>query len=68
MQEICYRVSLFFLAGFFLISFGGLGSGGAARILRRAPSNECGASVKGLPLFPSGLGIARFIYDIVAFL
>jgi len=60
----------FFLPSFFLfdLPFSGLGSGGAARIFRRASSNECGASVKGLPAFPAGLGLSRFIYGIVAFL
>lgn len=48
----CY----FFLVVFFLAGLSDLGSGGAARILRRASSNECGASEKGLPLFPAGLG------------
>jgi hypothetical protein len=48
------------LAGFFF-GLSGLGSGVAWRIFRKASSNECGASVKGLPLLPAGLGLSRFI-------
>jgi len=40
--------------------FVGLGSGVAFRIFRKASSNECGASVKGLPCFPAGFGFVLF--------
>ncbi len=58
MQVFFYR----FLLVFFLAGFSGLGSGGAERILRSASSNECGASVKGLPALPAGLGLCRVFF------
>lgn len=43
--------------GFFFAGFSAFGSGRAARILRSASSNVCGASVNALPAFPAGLGV-----------
>jgi hypothetical protein len=61
-----YRLTTLFLVLGFAGLRSGLGSGGAARILRSASSNSIGASVKGLPCFPAGLGLPCFILRIVA--
>ena len=66
----CYFSGLvgFFLAGFFLAALPSECCTGlmplddpACRILRSASSNFIGASVKGLPAFPAGLGECGFM-------
>jgi hypothetical protein len=64
-QCVCrYRLREVFLDGFFFSDFG---SGGDARILRRASSKECGARLKGLPRCPAGLGLGWFFFMLHVF-